>query len=131
MTQDLDADHDCNLTPDELRDLAGQNSLSLKEAERSAPPGVLVPATAAPDDASPTGFECTTVGGSLPKKVIRSRRRSFLRSTDSSAAFTPCSWKTCFDVSIPMQIIWSMDGPLRLRSATTSFWHGIVSLGVV
>jgi transposase len=29
--------------------------------------------------------------------------------------FTPCNWKTCFDVSIPMRIIWSMDGLLCLR----------------
>ena len=29
-----------------------------------------------------------------------------------SAAFTPWSWKTCFDVSIPIRIMWSMDGLL-------------------
>src|SRR6266571_9233896 len=29
----------------------------------------------------------------------------------------------CFDVSIPIRLIWSTDGPLCLRSATTSFWH--------
>jgi hypothetical protein len=32
--------------------------------------------------------------------------------TGSSAAFTPWSWKTCFDVSIPIRIMWSMDGLL-------------------
>jgi hypothetical protein len=29
----------------------------------------------------------------------------------------------CFDVSIPIRVIWSTDGPLCLRSTTTSFWH--------
>ena len=29
----------------------------------------------------------------------------------------------CFDVSIPIRLICSTDGPLCLRSATTSFWH--------
>src|SRR5215218_9634947 len=112
--------------------------------------------TSCPNDCSrraqwcepPQASRATTVGGSLPKKVIRSWRRSLLRRTGSSAAFTPCSWKTCFDVSIPMRIIWSMDGLLCLRSATTSFWHsdavrgpstptdlacrgGVQSLGVV
>src|SRR5713226_2010959 len=29
----------------------------------------------------------------------------------------------CFDVSIPIRLIWSTDGPLCLRSATASFWH--------
>jgi hypothetical protein len=33
----------------------------------------------------------------------------------------PVSRRT--DVSIPMRVIWSMDGLLCLRSATTSFWH--------
>src|SRR4051812_31525284 len=29
----------------------------------------------------------------------------------------------CFDVSIPIRLICSTDGPLCLRSATISFWH--------
>src|SRR5215217_9315672 len=29
----------------------------------------------------------------------------------------------CFDVSIPIRLICSTDGPLCLRSTTTSFWH--------
>src|ERR1700722_3213684 len=29
----------------------------------------------------------------------------------------------CFDVSIPIRLIWSTDGLLCLRSTTTSFWH--------
>src|SRR5215213_6368967 len=29
----------------------------------------------------------------------------------------------CFDVSIPMRLIWSTDGLLCLKSLTTSFWH--------
>jgi hypothetical protein len=29
----------------------------------------------------------------------------------------------CFDVSIPILIIWSTDGLLCLRSTTTSVWH--------
>jgi hypothetical protein len=45
---------------------------------------------------------------------LHSHRRSFLLSTGSSAAFTSCSWKTCFNVSMPIRIIWSTDGFLCL-----------------
>jgi hypothetical protein len=40
-----------------------------------------------------------------------------------SAAFTPCSWKNCFDVSMKMRVSFSADGLLRLKFFTTSIWH--------
>jgi len=64
-----------------------------------------------------------SVGGSFSKNLSISLRRSFLRRTGSSAAFTPCNWKTCFDVSMPIRAICSTDGLPRLRSSTTSIWH--------
>ena len=53
-----------------------------------------------------------TVGGSLAKNASTCLRDSFLRNTGCSAASTPCSSKICFDVSIPMRIIWFTDGSL-------------------
>src|SRR5271157_2685906 len=35
----------------------------------------------------------------------------------------PMKLEKCFDVSMPIRLICSSDGPLCLRSATTSFWH--------
>src|ERR1700726_1754863 len=57
------------------------------------------------------------------KNATISLRRNFLRKTTFSAAFTPWSWKKCFDVSMPIRLTCSTDGLHCLRSATTSFWH--------
>ena len=68
-----------------------------------------------PADASPTSLRLPA-HGSGPMWVA---------SPSSWGTFTsyslPVSRRT--DVSIPMRIIWSTDGLLCLRSATTSFWH--------
>jgi hypothetical protein len=39
-----------------------------------------------------------------------------LLAQDWRFGFTPWSWKMCFDVSIPIRLIWSTDGLLCLRS---------------
>ena len=68
-----------------------------------------------PTDASPTSSR-------LPAHGLGPM---WVASPSSWGTFTsyslPVSRRT--DVSIPMRIIWSMDGLLGLRSATTSFWH--------
>src|SRR5690242_17128278 len=58
-----------------------------------------------------------TFSGERPaKKASTCPRRSFFSRTASSAPFTPCNWKTLFDVSSPMRIIFSTDGLPCLRS---------------
>ena len=60
-----------------------------------------------------TGEDVGIVGSSFAKNFSTSWRRSFRRSTTCSASSTPCSWKTLFDVSIPIRAILAMDGSLE------------------
>ena len=68
---------------------------------------------AAPNDATPRMPRSRSPPAATSQKTRSSAcGANFLRSTTSSAAFTPCSSKIYFDVSIPMRLICFTDGSL-------------------
>jgi hypothetical protein len=72
---------------------------------------------------APQASIAITVGASFSRNANISLRRSFFRRTGSSAAFTPCSWKMCFDVSMPIRLICSTDSLPLSQVSAISFWH--------
>ena len=63
----------------------------------------------------PHASSTTSVGASPARNASQRPRRSSRRSTGRSDASTPCSVKTCFDVSMARRLSSITDGPSGLR----------------
>ena len=63
----------------------------------------------------PHASSTTSVGASPARNASKRPRRSSRRSTGRSPASTPCSVKTCFDVSMARRLSSITDGPSGLR----------------